>query len=186
MFDLTKRWSRPRAAVLSSFHEFNPSIRSDARRRSRRLILFSLDLMKTKTITAFMLIALSSICFGQEKTPPFKIDCTCQHVDAVKLNLHGFSNTKVAPEKIALWPYSRPEMNFEGMHSLAEGFVVMGKGFGHITKQANRSELGAKLRKLASSCGANCIAYEISGSEFRVRFLRLRDDIFEKHVKRPQ
>ena len=77
-------------------------------------------------------------------------------------------------------------MNFDGMHSLAEGFVVMGKGFGHITKQANRSELGAKLRRLASDCGANCIAYEISGSEFRVRFLRLRDDIFEKQVKRPQ
>lgn len=142
--------------------------------------------MKTKTITVIMLIALASICFGQEKTPPFKIDCTCQHVDAVKLNLHGFSNTKIAPEKIALWPYSRPEMNFDGMHSLAEGFVVMGKGFGHVTKQANRSELGAKLRKLASNCGANCIAYEISGSEFRVRFLRLRDDIFEKQVKRPQ
>jgi hypothetical protein len=62
-----------------------------------------------------------------------------------------------------------------------EGFVVMGSGFGHITKQANRSELGAKLRKLASNCRANCIAYEIPGSEFRVRFLRLRDDIFEKH-----
>jgi hypothetical protein len=117
--------------------------------------------MKTKTIRAIMLIALASTCFGQEKNPPFKIECTCQHVDAVKLNLHGFSNTKVAPETIALWPYSRPEMNFDGMHSLAEGFIVMGKGFGHITKQANRSELGVKLRKLASSCGANCIAYDL-------------------------
>lgn len=139
--------------------------------------------MGAKAITVLITLALSSICFGQEKPPPFKIDCTCQHVDAVKLNLRGFSNTKVAPEKIAIWPYSRPEMNFE-MHG--EGFVVMGKGFGHITSQANRHELGAKLRKLASSCGANCIAYEISGNEFRVRFLRLRDDIFEKNVKRPQ
>ena len=72
------------------------------------------------------------------------------------------------------------------MHSPGEGIVVMGTGFGHITSQANRHELGAKLRKLASNCGANCIAYEISGSEFRVRFLRLRDDIFQKNVKRPQ
>ena len=142
--------------------------------------------MKTRVITVMIMLALASAGFGQEKPPPFKIDCTCQHVDAVKLRLSGFSNTKVAPEKIALWPYSRPEMNFDGMHSTAEGFVVLGKGFGHITRQANRHELGAKLRKLASNCGANCIAYEISGSEFRVRFLRLRDDIFEKNVKRPQ
>ena len=142
-------------------------------------------MLRILTFSCLFSLALASICFGQEKTPPFKIDCTCQHVDAVKLNLHGFSNTKVAPEKIALWPYSRPEMNFDGMHSLAEGFVVMGRGFGHISSQANRHELGAKLRQLASSCGANCIAYEISGSEFRVRFLRLRDDIFEKQVKRP-
>ena len=71
------------------------------------------------------------------------------------------------------------------MHSTAEGFVVLGKGFGHITRQTNRHGLGAKLRKLASNCGANCIAYEISGTEFRVRFLRLRDDIFQKNVTRP-
>ena len=56
----------------------------------------------------------------------------------------------------------------------------MGTGFGHITKQANRHELGAKLRKLASNCGANCIAYEISGSEFRVRFLCLRTTFFKE------
>ena len=66
------------------------------------------------------------------------------------------------------------------MHSTGDGIVVMGTGFGHITKQANRHELGAKLSKLASNCGANRIAYEISGSEFRVRFLRLLDDIFQK------
>jgi len=141
--------------------------------------------MKTRVITVMIMLALASAGFEQEKPPPFKIDCTRQHVDAVKLRLSGFSNTKVAPEKIALWPYSRPEMNFDGMHSTAEGFVVLGKGFGHITRQANRHELGAKLRKLASNCGANCIAYEISGTEFRVRFLRLRDDIFQKNVTRP-
>jgi hypothetical protein len=132
-------------------------------------------------------VALATACFGQQKTVPVKIDCTFYgNVDFKKLNFRGFSNTKVAPEKIALWPYSRPEMNFDGMHSTGEGFVVLGKGFGHITSHANRHELGAKLRKLASNCGANCIAYEISGSEFRVRFLRLRDDIFQKNVKRAQ
>jgi len=49
-------------------------------------------------------------------------------------------------------------MNFDG--PTGEGLVVMGKGFGHITSQANRHELGARLRKLASSCGANCIGEE--------------------------
>jgi hypothetical protein len=71
-------------------------------------------------------------------------------------------------------------------------YVLLGTGFGHITKQSNRRELGAKLRKLASDHGANVIAYEISGTEFRVRFLRIRDDIFngplhvKKGVKRSQ
>ena len=139
--------------------------------------------MKTRAITVMMMLALGDACFGQEKPPPFKIDCTCQHVDAVKLNLRGFSNTKVAPEKIAIMEYSRPMVD---PRAGSMNWILMGTGFGHITSQANRHELGAKLRKLASSCGANCIAYEISGNEFRVRFLRLSDDIFQENVKRPQ
>jgi hypothetical protein len=58
------------------------------------------------------------------------------------------------------------------------GTLFLGKGFGHITKQANRTELGDKLRKVASDHGANVIAYEISGTEFRVLFVREPDDIF--------
>jgi hypothetical protein len=55
--------------------------------------------------------------------------------------------------------------------------------------QADRRELGAKLKKVASEHGANAIAYEISGTEFRVQFVRIRDDIFnagshQKDVKR--
>jgi hypothetical protein len=128
------------------------------------------------------MLALGSTCFGQEEPPLFKIDCTCQHVDRVKLGLPGYSNTKVAPEKIALWPYCQPEINFDGMQSTAAGYIVLGRGFGHVSNEANRKELGAKLRKLGSNCGANCLAYEISGTEFRVRFLRLRDDIFQKRM----
>ncbi len=57
--------------------------------------------------------------------------------------------------------------------------------------QADRRELGAKLRKVASDHGANAIAYEISGTEFRVQFLRIREDIFnagsrQKEVKRSE
>jgi hypothetical protein len=147
--------------------------------------------MKTKTITATVLLVLAYACFGQEKKPPpIAIDCIFNNVDVVKLHLHGFSNTKVAPEKIAVWQYSRPEFN-PNIKSTPEYFIL-GKGFGHITKQADRRELGAKLRKVASDHGANVIAYEISGTEFRVQFVRVRDDIFngprhvQKDVKRSQ
>jgi hypothetical protein len=42
------------------------------------------------------------------KTQPVAIDRTFNNADAVKLNLRGFSNTKIAPEKIAILEYSRP------------------------------------------------------------------------------
>jgi len=135
-----------------------------------------------------ILLALASACFGQEKTP-IAIDCTFNNSDVVKLHLRGFSNTKVAPEKIAVWRYSRPEFN-PRIQSTPH-YVILGKGFGHVTMQADRRELGAKLRKVASDHGANAIAYEISGTEFRVQFLRIREDIFnagsrQKEVKRSE
>jgi hypothetical protein len=145
--------------------------------------------MKTKTITVMITLVLTSICFGQAKTPPIAIDCTFYNIDLGKLHLRGFSNTKVAPEKIATMPYSRPESNAD---IPSPNYVILGKGFGHVTVQANRRELGTKLRKVASDHGANVIAYEISGTEFRVRFLRVTDRIFEgaashsKDVKRSQ
>jgi len=105
------------------------------------------------------------------------------NADAVELNLRGFSNTKVAPEKIAIWEYSL-RMVDPGQFSMA--YLVIGTGFGHVTKQINLRELGAKLRKVASDHGANYISYEISDTEFRVRFLLLRDDIFQKNVKGSQ
>jgi hypothetical protein len=137
--------------------------------------------MKTKTITVMILLALACACFGREKTPPIAIDCTFNN--AVKLGSHGFSNTKVAPEKIAIWEYSRQMVD---PRKFSQAWILLGTGFGHVTKQTNRNELGAKLRKVVSDHGANCIAYKISGTEFRVRFLRLRDDVFQKDVKRSQ
>src|SRR6266481_9083449 len=62
-----------------------------------------------------ILLALASACFGQEKTH-IAIDCTFNNSDVVKLHLRGFSNTKVAPEKIAVWRYSRPEFNQDSIH----------------------------------------------------------------------
>jgi hypothetical protein len=128
--------------------------------------------MKTKAITVMILLALAAACFGQDKTPPIAIDCTFHKVDFVKLHLRGYSSTKVAPENIV---FLRPGMDPRNYYS--SQFVVVGRGFGHTTKQADWRELGAKLRKLASDHGANAIAYERSGAEFRAQFLRIQDDI---------
>jgi len=99
----------------------------------------------------------------------------------------GYSNTKVAPEKIVFW---RPVMFDAKAKSNAE-FFVMGRGFGHITKQTDWRELGAKLRKLASDHGANAIAYDISGTHIRLQFIRVPDATFnagigQNELKRPQ
>src|SRR6267378_5102054 len=134
--------------------------------------------MKTTTITVMISLALTTVSFGQEKTPPVTIDCTFTNVDFVKLHLRGYSNTKVAPENIVFWrPVLYPRYPNQPTQEFAQEFVVIGRGFGHITKQTDWRELGAKLRKLASHHGANAIAYEISGTECRVQFLRIQDDI---------
>jgi hypothetical protein len=125
-----------------------------------------------------ILLAFGAACFAEDKALPIEIDCTFNNADPVKLRLHGFSNTKVAPEKIAVWHYSRPEFN--PRIKATPNYIIVGTGFGHVTKQTNRAELGAKLRKVASDHGANVIAYEISGTEFRVQFVRVRDDVFKE------
>jgi hypothetical protein len=132
--------------------------------------------MKIRTRTVIILLALASACFGQEKKPPIAIDCTFNNLDPVKLGPHlgGFSNTKVAPEKIVFWRYSRPEFNPKIQYD--RDYVVLGNGFGHITKQTDWRDFGAKLRKIASDHRANVIGYEISGTELRVLFLRIPDE----------
>ncbi|SRR6266536_6350105 len=134
--------------------------------------------MKTKTITVMLLLALAFACFGQEKTPPIAIDCTFTKTDFVKLHLRGYSNTKVAPENIV---FLRPGMDRRNYYS--SNFVVIGRGFGHVTKQADWRELGAKLRKVASDHGANVTAYERSGTEFRAQFLRIPDAILNTALR---
>jgi len=96
-----------------------------------------------------------------------------------RLNLPGYSNTKVASEKIV---FLRPGAD-PGNGSRARDYVVLGRGFGHVTKQADWRELGAKLRKVASDHRANAISYERSGTEFRVQFLRIRDDILNAALR---
>jgi hypothetical protein len=125
--------------------------------------------MRTKTITVVILLALASACFGQEKTPPIAIDFTCTKMDFVKLHLRGYSNTKVHPEKIVFWRPVFDTRSLDPRNQSTKGFVVLGRGVGHVTKQPDWRELGAKLRKVASDHGANAIAYERSSSLFRLQ-----------------
>ena len=137
------------------------------------------QVVKAKTMTVTVLLALAPICFAQEKTPPITIDCTFKSMEFGRLNLPGYSKTKVAPEKIVfLLPGADP-----GDGSRAREYVVLGRGMGHVTKQADWRELGAKLRKVASDHMANAISYEFSGTEFHVQFLRIRDDILNAGLR---
>ena len=142
--------------------------------------------MKTKTITITVFLAVVSACFAQEKTPPITIDCTFNNIGFGRSRPRGYSTTKVAPEKIV---FLRPGV--EPGNGTTLGFVVLGRGHGHVTKQADWRELGAKLRKVASDHGANAIAYERSGTDFHVQFLRIQDDILntalrQNDMKQPQ
>jgi hypothetical protein len=124
-----------------------------------------------------LLVAVASVCFAQDKTSPLAIDCTFYgNVDLKKLNFRGFSNTKVVPENIIFWrPDSLPRNDKPHYPSYWE----LGRGFGHITGTVDFREIGPKLRTLASTHGANVVAYKISGKEIRVQFLRVTDDIFK-------
>ena len=124
-----------------------------------------------------LLVAVASVCFAQDKTPPLAIDCTFYgNVDFKKLNLRGFSNTKVAPEKIIFW---RPDSLPRNDKPHYPTYWELGRGFGHITGTVDFREIGPKLRTLASTHGANVVAYKISRKEIRVQFLRVTDDIFK-------
>ena len=123
------------------------------------------------------LVAVASVCFAQDKTSPIAIDCTFYgNVDFTKLNFRGFSNTKVAPENIAFW---RPDSLPRNDKPHYPTFWELGRGFGHITGVVDWREIGHRLRTLVSAHGANVVAYQISGKEIRVQFLRVTDDIFK-------
>ena len=156
-----KRSSQPLAVPMSSFpmastpssqiRSSHPQKKSESDRRNGRI-----QFVKAKTMTVMVLLALASVCFAQEKTPPITIDCTFKSMEFGRLNLPGYSNTKVAPENIVfLLPGADP-----GNGSRTRDYVVLGRGLGHVTKQADWRELGAKLRKVASDHMANAISYE--------------------------
>jgi hypothetical protein len=125
-----------------------------------------------------ILLALGAACFAEDKALPIAIDCTFYgNVDFKKLRFPGYSNTKVAPEDIVFW---RPErLPRSDRPHFQPSFWELGKGFGHIVGTVDWREIASRLRRLASDHGANVIAYQISGTEIRVRFLRATDNIYK-------
>jgi hypothetical protein len=125
-----------------------------------------------------LLVVVTSVCFGQNKTSPIAIDCTFQsNLDVLKkLNFPGYSYTKVAPENIV---FVRPDVLHRTDRPHWSTIWDMGKGFGRINGTVDWREVGHKLRGIASAHGANVVAYQITGPEIRVQFLRAMDNIYE-------
>jgi hypothetical protein len=124
-------------------------------------------------LSVILMTATLAITSAQAEPPPATIDCTFYGVDVVKLRLPGYTNTKVAPENIA---WLKPGVN-PRPGEIARGFVVLGRGTGHLTARTDLRKVCIKLAKVASDHGANAINYQIlnHGTQIRVQFLRIED-----------
>ena len=125
-----------------------------------------------------LLVAVASVCFGQDKMSPIEINCTFQsNLDVLKtLSFPGYSYTKVAPENIV---FVRPDVLHRSDRPHQSTVWDMGKGFGRINGTVDWREVGRRLRAIASTHGANVVAYQIAGAEIRVQFLRAADNIYK-------
>jgi hypothetical protein len=126
-----------------------------------------------------LLVAVASVCFGQDKMSPIEINCTFQsNLDVLKtLSFPGYSYTKVAPENIV---FVRPDvLPRSDRPRFQSTFWDLGKGFGRINGTVDWREVGHRLRAIASTHGANVVAYQIAGAEIRVQFLRAADNIYK-------
>lgn len=67
------------------------------------------------------------------------------------------------------------------------GFVVLGRGIGHLTTSTDLRKLTVKLAQAASDHGANAINYQIlnHGTQMHVQFLRVEDAILQNVGHRP-
>jgi hypothetical protein len=135
-------------------------------------------------ITGVTLVAAAlAVTLARAQPPPITIECTFNHVDP---NFGNYSKTKVAPNNIA-WlkpgadPYIRP-----GHVDRTTGFVVLGRGVGHLTASTDLPKLCIKLANVASDHGANAINFQIldHGTQLRVQFLRVEDAFLQSAGRR--
>ena len=128
-----------------------------------------------------LIAAALAITSAQAEPPPITIDCTFHHVNFP--NNGSYSKTKVAPKDMAwLKPGDDPSNNETNI-----GFVVLGRGFGHLTASTDLRKLTVQLAQAASDHGANAINYQIRnhGTQMHVQFLRVEDAILQKVEHRP-
>ena len=94
--------------------------------------------------------AALAVTSAQAQPPPIKIECTFHRVGFP--NKGGYSKTKVVPKDIA---WLKPGANPYG--SAGIGFVVLGRGIGHLTASTDLCTLCIQLAQVASDHGANAI-----------------------------
>ena len=136
-------------------------------------------MLRVLTFSCLFSLALATVCFAQDKTSAIAIDCTFQSNLEIlrKLNFYGYSYNKVAPENIV---FVRPDvLPRSDRPRFQSTFWDLGKGFGRINGTVDWREVGHRLRAIASTHGANVVAYQIAGAEIRVQFLRAADNIYK-------
>jgi hypothetical protein len=94
------------------------------------------------------------------------IDCKFPRDEAMH------SKTKVPPAEI-LFKHGKVSEPWWMHNGWGEGYRILGTGRGRIATQADWANVGVQLRTVASEHGANVIAYELSGTDFYVQFLRI-------------
>jgi hypothetical protein len=122
-----------------------------------------------------LMAAVIAVSSAQAQPPPIKIECTFHRVDFP--NKDRYSKTKVVPKDIA---WLKPGDNPYG--SAGIGFVVLGRGIGHLTASTDLRKLCTQLAQVASDHGANAINYQIlnRGTRLSVQFLRIEDAILQR------
>jgi len=123
-----------------------------------------------------LIAAALAVTSAQAQPPPIKIECTF-YPRSFPIRVQGYSPAKVAPKDIA---WLKPGDNPYGR--AGRGFVVLGRGIGHLTASTDLRKLCIQLAQVASDHGANAINYQIlnGGTRMCVQFLRIADAILQR------
>jgi hypothetical protein len=138
-----------------------------------------------------LIAATLAVTSAQAQPPPIKIECTF-YPRSLPTRVQGYSPTKVAPKDIAWLKPGADAGVGPGIDASSQsgggGYIVLGRGIGHLTASTDRRELTVQLAQVASDHGANAINYQMfnQGTQMRVQFLRIADAILQRErVGRP-